>query len=78
MPRSLPPHALIGASAGLLARRYANRHAALAGAGTGLDIDGDDPFETLHPAHRGGWLVGIDVPGTLRHDALAVLEVGRV
>jgi hypothetical protein len=30
----------------------------------------------LHPTHGRGRLIGIDVLGTPRHDALAVLEVG--
>jgi hypothetical protein len=30
----------------------------------------------LHPAHGGRRLVGVDAPGSLRHDAFAVFEVG--
>jgi hypothetical protein len=43
----------------------------------GLDIDGEEPLEALCPSHRGGWVVGIDVPGAPRHDAVAVLEIRR-
>ena len=43
----------------------------------GLDIDGEDPPEALSPSHRRGWVVGIDVPGAPRHDAVAVLEIWR-
>jgi hypothetical protein len=27
---------------------------------TGLDVDGEHPFEALHPAQGGGWLVAVD------------------
>ena len=42
----------------------------------GLDVDGKDAPEALHPAHRGRRLIGIDAPGPPRHDAGAVFEVG--
>ena len=45
--------------------------------GTGLDVDRKDALEALHPAHGGRRLVGVDAPGSLRHDAFAVFEVGR-
>jgi hypothetical protein len=43
---------------------------------TGLDVDGEDALEPLHPAHRGQRLVGVDgAVGSARHDALAMLEI---
>jgi len=38
--------------------------------GTGLDIDGEHPLETLHPTHGGGRFVGVDAaarPATEMH-----------
>ena len=73
---SLPPHALIGTRARLLALR-ANRHARLAGARASLDVDGEDPFEPLHPTRGCQGLVAIHCAlRSLRHDAFAVFEIG--
>jgi hypothetical protein len=74
---SLPPHALIGTRARLLALR-ANRHARLAGARASLDVDGEDAFEPLHPTHGCHGLVAFHrALRSLRHDAFTMLEIGR-
>jgi hypothetical protein len=46
--------------------------------GTGLDVDGEDALEALHPGHWGPRLVGVHptLPAP-RHDPLTVLEVRR-
>lgn len=56
----------------------AGNHPELAAAlRTGLDVDGEDTFEALHPIHGGGRLVFIDDRASaMRNDAFAVFEVG--
>jgi hypothetical protein len=73
----LPPHALIGTRARLLALR-ANRHTRLAGARVSLDVDGEDAFEPLHPTHgRHGLVTFHGTLRSLRYDAITMLEIGR-
>jgi hypothetical protein len=45
--------------------------------GAGFNINRKHPPEALSPSHRRGWVVGVDAPGSPRHDVLALLEVGR-
>jgi hypothetical protein len=46
-----PPHALIGTPTRLLARTLANRHADLAGATAGFNIDIKHTLQALRPGH---------------------------
>ncbi len=44
--------------------------------GAGLDIDGENALETLHPVQGCAWFIMIDTaPQPARHDAVAMLEV---
>jgi hypothetical protein len=45
---------------------------------TGLDVDGEYALQSLHPAHRRGGFIAVDAAARgIRHDAFAVLKVGR-
>ena len=39
--------------------------------GAGFNINRKHPPEALSPSHRRGWVVGVDAPGSLRHNVAA-------